>query len=110
MNRTLVTTNVIYRRIIRVANVAGIEIDVHCLRRTFATLMENKRMPWSVIQKALGHNNMKTTQGYIMTDERKVVDWMRNYGPTQPEQPQPTLPVPSGANSLDYFQWLNDGF
>jgi hypothetical protein len=77
--------------------------------------MENKRMPWSVMQKALGHSSIKTTQGYIMTDERKVIDWMRNYGPSQSEQPQQTKrqaaspPTPK-STALAYFQMLNDHF
>lgn len=109
------TTSVIYPRITRLAEAAGLQIDVHGLRRTFATVMENKRMPWSVMQKALGHSSIKTTQGYIMTDERKVIDWMRNYGSAQPEQPQPVQQQPAPPakptiNSMAYLQMLNDGF
>lgn len=111
-NGQTITTNVLYRRIIRVAKAAGLnsKIHIHGLRITFATVMENKRMPWSIMQKALGHSSIKTTQGYIMTGERKVIDWMRNDGATQQPKPQPAQPVKPASNALTYFHLFNDGF
>ena len=50
------------------------------MRRTFATLMENRGMPWSLMQLSLGHADIKTTKRYVMSEEKQAVDWLKNYG------------------------------
>jgi integrase len=74
-----ITETAIMHRFKRLSDRVGFSITSHGLRRTFATLMENRGMPWSYMQKALGHSDIQTTQGYVMTDDAKMVDWLRNY-------------------------------
>ncbi len=71
-----ITYNALYLRIKRLAKAAGISITPHGLRRSCATFLENKGMPWSMIKAILGHADIKTTQSYVMTDERKAVEYM----------------------------------
>jgi site-specific recombinase XerD len=108
-----ITTNVLYRRIKRLAEAAGIDINVHGLRRTFATTFANHGAPIVYVQNQLGHSSIKTTQGYLMTDTQQAVDWLRNFGAKPPVQLQPTQPIQpaqSAINPMLYFQMLNDGF
>lgn len=52
----------------------------HDLRRSFATIMANRRMPMSMLQLVLGHADLKTTQGYVLTNITDVLDWAETYG------------------------------
>lgn len=52
----------------------------HDLRRSFATIMANRRMPMSMLQLVLGHADLKTTQGYVLTNITDVLDWAENHG------------------------------
>ena len=73
-----VTKSTINKRIKRLSVSSGIEITPHGLRRTCATMLENRGMPLSMVQMMLGHEDIKTTQGYIMSDKKKMLDWLRN--------------------------------
>ncbi len=42
-------------------------VNLHGLRRTFATIAANSEKPINIISLALGHADLKTTQGYLMT-------------------------------------------
>jgi len=74
------TASVIRGRLDRLSAATGIEFSPHALRRSFATIMEGRGMPWSYVQKALGHADIKTTQGYVMADERASVEWLKSHG------------------------------
>lgn len=52
---------------------AGQKATFHTSRHTFATLLQERGVDMSVIQKLLGHTKMTTTQGYTNGDERKVI-------------------------------------
>jgi integrase len=77
VNGEKVKPKAINDRILRLARRAQIDITPHGLRRTCATLYENNGLAWSLLQKMLGHNDIKTTMGYLMTDEQKLVDSIR---------------------------------
>jgi integrase/recombinase XerD len=55
-----------------------IEKDVypHDLRRGFAVLMANLGMPLGQIQIILGHEDIKTTMGYVMTNYKHAQKWV----------------------------------
>ncbi len=72
-----ITRECINKRIQTLRKRAKVDITPHGLRRTFATQMEKRRMPWSYIQKALGHGSIKTTEGYILSDEQQMIEWMK---------------------------------
>jgi site-specific recombinase XerD len=57
----------------------NIDITPHGLRRTFATENARKGRPITNISYALGHNDLKTTQLYLMTTEEQVVADMQNW-------------------------------
>lgn len=56
---------------------ANLKVTMHGLRRTFATLQSDKNMPLTMLSKALGHANLATTQGYIMTDEMQAAEYLK---------------------------------
>lgn len=67
----------IQRRIQVLGKELGLNVHPHALRRSFATLMENGGLSWSLIQKALGHSDIRTTQGYVLSEDMKVVEAMK---------------------------------
>lgn len=69
----------ITRRLLKLSRLAEIEITAHGLRRTFATLHANNGKPLHMIQLALGHADIRTTQEYLMTDETQVIQAMRHW-------------------------------
>lgn len=52
-------------------------VNLHGLRRTFATVAANAGKPLNIISLALGHSDLKTTQGYLMTTQDEVVREMQ---------------------------------
>lgn len=69
----------ITRRLLKLSKLAGLEITAHGLRRTFATFHANQGRPLHMIQLALGHSDIRTTQEYLMTDENQVIQAMRDW-------------------------------
>jgi len=67
------------RLIKKLSKLSGIYITAHGLRRTFATLNAEQGRPLHLIQLALGHTDIRTTQEYLMTDEEAVIDAMKNW-------------------------------
>jgi integrase len=86
-----ITPEIINHRIQALSKVSGIPITPHGLRRTFATLMENRGMPWSLMQISLGHASIKTTQRYVMSDERQAIAWLKGFGKEAPEDNQTAI-------------------
>lgn len=73
------TTQVLSKKIKRLAAFANVDITPHGLRRTFASLYSASGKPLNHLRIALGHADLSTTQSYIMTTESEVVDAMRDW-------------------------------
>ena len=88
-----ITKHVIRFKLQRLAaKIPDLDITPHGLRRTFATLQENRGMPWSLMKVSLGHSDIKTTQGYIMSDERQAVEWLKGKREEEHTPPAPAKP------------------
>ena len=72
-------TATLLRKVKRLSKRVGVEINVHGLRRTFATVAANSGKPINIISLALGHADLKTTQGYLMTTQDEVVKEMQEW-------------------------------
>ncbi len=72
-------TATLLRKVKRLSKRVGIEINVHGLRRTFATIAANNGKPLNIISLALGHSDLKTTQGYLMTSQDEVIEAMKGW-------------------------------
>lgn len=72
--------NLLVRAVKRTASFAKIEqgrMSPHKLRHAFATDMIRRGAPLSVVQRALGHSQVTTTQRYVHADTSDVAKWMR---------------------------------
>lgn len=67
------------RRIKRLADDCGFEVTTHGLRRSFVTQAALQGRSLAVISKAVGHENLTTTQGYLMLSERQVIADMQEW-------------------------------
>lgn len=76
---TRLKTADVTRRLLKLSNLAGIPITAHGLRRTFATYYANQGKPLHLIQLALGHSDIRTTQEYLMSDETQVIQAMQGW-------------------------------
>lgn len=76
---TRLKTADITRRLLKLSKLAGIPITAHGLRRTFATYYANQGKPLHLIQLALGHSDIRTTQEYLMSDETQVIQAMQGW-------------------------------
>lgn len=70
---------IVLRRVKRIAKRVDLDINVHGLRRTFATIAANSGKPINIISLALGHADLKTTQGYLMTSREEVINEMKSW-------------------------------
>lgn len=73
------TREVLLRKVSRLSKITGININVHGLRRSFATIAANSGKPINIISLALGHSDLKTTQGYLMTTQDEVINAMKDW-------------------------------
>ena len=75
-----ITPDAVYKRVKKIALSCGIEeerakkIGAHTTRRTFAGLLSENNVSSFNIQKALGHENIATTQLYVRGAGNKGVD------------------------------------
>lgn len=51
---------------------AGVGVNIHALRHTYATRLVNEGVDLDVVRKLLGHKNMQTTMRYAETNDRKI--------------------------------------
>ena len=63
-------------RLKKVATRCGItkKFSTHCARHSWATIAKNANLPIAVISEGLGHTNQQTTQIYLASLERSVLD------------------------------------
>lgn len=71
--------DLIVKRIARISKRSGLKITAHGLRRTFATLNANAGKSLQLIQLALGHSDISTTQQYLMADQRTAAMEMKGW-------------------------------
>lgn len=75
----LLARDYLIRRLGRIQKFTGIEVSAHGLRRTFATLASNSGRPINLIQLALGHADLSTTQKYLMADQNTAAKAMQDW-------------------------------
>lgn len=51
---------------------AGVKLNIHALKHTFATELVNEGVNLDVVRKLLGHKNMQTTMRYAETNGNKI--------------------------------------
>ena len=73
------TRGVLLQKVKRLSKRVGLDINLHGLRRTFATIAANAGKPINIISLALGHADLKTTQGYLMTTQDEVIKEMQGW-------------------------------
>ncbi len=71
--------SVLLHKVKRLSKRLGFDVNLHGLRRTFATIAANSGKPINIISLALGHADLKTTQGYLMTSQEEVIKEMQNW-------------------------------
>lgn len=61
-----------------IGDICGIRKPLHChiCRHTFATLMLNKGLPINIVQRTLGHTNIRQTSHYAKLLSKSVIDCM----------------------------------
>jgi len=69
------TYHALYRKLKRLGKKLGIDLRPHILRHTFATQAIRKGMPLPVVQKLLGHKDIRTTQIYthLVTEDLQEI-------------------------------------
>ncbi len=71
--------DVLLHKVKRLVKRLDFDINLHGLRRTFATVAANSGKPINIISLALGHSDLKTTQGYLMTTQDEVIEAMKRW-------------------------------
>jgi integrase len=63
-------------RLKKIAERCGIlkKFSTHCARHSWATIAKNANLPLAVISEGLGHSNQQTTEIYLASLERSVLD------------------------------------
>jgi integrase len=67
------------KRVRRIAKRAGLDVTSHGLRRAFATINANAGKSLNLLQLALGHSSIATTQTYLMADQRTAAKAMQEW-------------------------------
>ncbi|MNL39753.1 Tyrosine recombinase XerD [compost metagenome] len=67
------------KRVRRIASRAGLDVSCHGLRRAFGTINANAGKSLNLIQLALGHSSLTTTQAYLMADQRTAAKAMQEW-------------------------------
>jgi site-specific recombinase XerD len=64
------------QRLKKVARLCGVstKFSTHCARHSWATVAKSAGLPLAVISEGLGHTNQRTTEIYLSSLERSVID------------------------------------
>jgi site-specific recombinase XerD len=64
------------QRLKKVASICGVDkrFSTHCARHSWATVAKNAGLPLTVISEGLGHTNQRTTEIYLASLERSIID------------------------------------
>ena len=67
-------TKMVNKYLAQVAEKVGIEkpVTTYYARHSFATILRNSGAPTAFISESLGHSNLKTTEHYLDSFEKKV--------------------------------------
>jgi site-specific recombinase XerD len=79
-NGAPINASVYSHRIKSLSEKTNISINPHGLRRTFATVLDLQGMSVNLIRIALGHADVRTTQEYLMSNERDMINWLQGSG------------------------------
>ena len=72
---------IMLKRLAIIANINPSRVSPHVLRHSFATNLCNKQVNLPVIQKLLGHSDISTTQIYLNTTDKQIVDFVQSNHP-----------------------------
>jgi integrase len=72
-NQKPINRTAIFDRVKKISGEVDIKFSAHSLRRTLATVLYSRSVPIEAIQRMMGHESPKTTQGYIDLHIDKVV-------------------------------------
>jgi site-specific recombinase XerD len=67
-----ITFKMVQSRIDTIRKRAGLDIDIHGLRRTFATLAMEEGTSVNDVQELLGHDHLSTTEKYVRTNKLRA--------------------------------------
>jgi site-specific recombinase XerD len=66
------STTAIHKRLIKYRDEAGVHLNAHQLRHSFANDLVEADIPITSVQKLMGHAWLATTQLYLTANDRKV--------------------------------------
>ena len=66
------STTAIHKRLMRYREQAGLHLTAHQFRHSFANDLLNAEVPFTSIQKLLGHRWIESTQTYVVANDRQV--------------------------------------
>jgi len=68
-----------YRELNDAGTKLGLDIGTHDLRRSFANTMRLERKDITIVQRTLGHSNIRTTMRYFDDNNKEIEDAMLEY-------------------------------
>lgn len=71
--------DLVVKRMRRLSKSTDVHISAHMLRRRFATRAAHRGVPLDQLQVAMGHSDVQTTRGYVLTCENEVAEAMRSW-------------------------------
>jgi integrase/recombinase XerD len=69
----------IYQSFKKIENEVGFKFNFHDLRHTYSTNLIEEGFDISIVNKLVGHNHISTTQKYIHTSKKHLIDVLKGY-------------------------------